>query len=402
MIPSGGWASSWSEDFADQRIAVYAGAGKSGIWQDGVFRGAAREEIKDQVRRGALRLMLGTDAASEGLNLQRLGTLINLDLPWNPTRLEQRKGRIQRIGQWNDVVYVYNMRYLGSVEDRVHQLLSSRLQDIYTLFGQVPDVLEDVWIDVALGEVERAKKVIAAAPNNTLLTSSTSGSKRSIGNLANKSCRPGRSGKPWRRGGRIRPRSCCKATTRNPPALVQESQKLRGNTGQNRQTRVTTTIWPCLGIVHEVPDAMHGAIATGLFPRLHGKLAGHDMTLLDVPQFSEGLFPRVRRAGHEDGLHVNNALIGGALIGGATIGVRTSPASLGLLRSPAANSTAANSRARRKSALLRKACSEIAFLVDAVSVVNAMRAGCGSPGRRQGAERSKEASIVQAFRWSLN
>ena len=43
------------------------------------------------VRRGELRLLLGTDAASEGLNLQRLGTLINLDLPWNPTRLEQRK-----------------------------------------------------------------------------------------------------------------------------------------------------------------------------------------------------------------------------------------------------------------------------------------------------------------------
>ena len=152
------------KDFADERIAAYAGAGKSGIWQDGVFRSASREEIKSRVRRGEVRLMLGTDAASEGLNLQRLGTLINLDLPWNPTRLEQRKGRIQRIGQLNDVVCVYNMRYLGSVEDRVHQLLSSRLQDIYTLFGQVPDVLEDVWIDVALGEVERAKKIIAAAP----------------------------------------------------------------------------------------------------------------------------------------------------------------------------------------------------------------------------------------------
>jgi hypothetical protein len=151
-------------DFADERIAVYAGAGKSGIWREGVLRSASREEIKGQVRRGELRLMLGTDAASEGLNLQRLGTLINLDLPWNPTRLEQRKGRIQRIGQLSDVVCVYNMRYLGSVEDRVHQLLSSRLQDIYTLFGQVPDVLEDVWIEVALGEVQRAKKLIAAAP----------------------------------------------------------------------------------------------------------------------------------------------------------------------------------------------------------------------------------------------
>lgn len=151
-------------DLPGERIAIYAGSGKSGIWQDGNFTAVGREDIKRQVRRGEIRLLLGTDAASEGLNLQRLGTLINLDLPWNPTRLEQRKGRIQRIGQLSDTVYVYNMRYLGSVEDRVHQLLSSRLQDIFALFGQVPDVLQDVWIDVALGEVERAKQVIASVP----------------------------------------------------------------------------------------------------------------------------------------------------------------------------------------------------------------------------------------------
>lgn len=152
------------QDFPGERIAIYAGSGKSGIWQNGEFARALREDIKQQVRKGEIRLLLGTDAASEGLNLQRLGTLINLDLPWNPTRLEQRKGRIQRIGQLCDTVQVYNMRYLGSVEDRVHQLLSSRLQDIFALFGQVPDVLEDVWIDVALGEVERAKQVIASVP----------------------------------------------------------------------------------------------------------------------------------------------------------------------------------------------------------------------------------------------
>jgi hypothetical protein len=56
------------------------------------------------------------------------------------------------------------MRYRNSVEDRVHQLLSSRLQNIYSLFGQIPDVLEDVWIDTALGEIERAKQTIAALP----------------------------------------------------------------------------------------------------------------------------------------------------------------------------------------------------------------------------------------------
>jgi len=151
-------------DFPDEPIAIYAGANKSGIWKEGAFTVSDREDIKASVRRGDIRLLLGTDAASEGLNLQRLGTLINLDLPWNPTRLEQRKGRIQRIGQLNDTVYVYNMRYLGSVEDRVHQLLSSRLQDIFNLFGQLPDVLEDAWIEIALGNIERAKGVIDSVP----------------------------------------------------------------------------------------------------------------------------------------------------------------------------------------------------------------------------------------------
>jgi SNF2 family DNA or RNA helicase len=109
-------------------------------------------------------LLLGTDAASEGLNLQRLATLINIDLPWNPTRLEQRKGRIQRIGQIHDTVKIYNLRYKDSVEDRVHELLSGRLQDIFGLFGQIPDVLEDVWVALAEGEKEEAKRIIDALP----------------------------------------------------------------------------------------------------------------------------------------------------------------------------------------------------------------------------------------------
>ncbi len=144
----------------DEAIGIYAGGANSGTMLAGIFNRISRDELKHKISTGEIRLLLGTDAASEGLNLQRLGTLINLDLPWNPTRLEQRKGRIQRIGQVLDEIYVYNMRYLGSVEDRVHELLSSRLEDIHGLFGQIPDVLEDVWIDVANGEIEEAKKLI--------------------------------------------------------------------------------------------------------------------------------------------------------------------------------------------------------------------------------------------------
>ena len=151
-------------EWPDEPIALYSGPATSGIMQGGQWTPADRELLKAMVRRGELRLLLGTDAAAEGLNLQQLSTLINLDLPWNPTRLEQRKGRIQRIGQAHDTVLIYNMRYRGSVEDRVHELLSNRLRDVYTLFGQLPDILEDVWVLAAQGQIEEAKRIIEAVP----------------------------------------------------------------------------------------------------------------------------------------------------------------------------------------------------------------------------------------------
>ena len=56
------------------------------------------------------------------------------------------------------------MRYKDSVEDRVHTLLSERLEGIYTVFVQIPDVLEDAWILVAEGQQERARLIIDGVP----------------------------------------------------------------------------------------------------------------------------------------------------------------------------------------------------------------------------------------------
>ena len=147
-------------EFQGLEIGLYAGSNRSGIWRNGSFQRTDRETLKKRVRSGELKLLLGTDAASEGLNLQRLGTLINIDLPWNPTRLEQRKGRIQRIGQVREEVWIANLRYRGSVEDRVHEVLASRLEAIHDLFGQIPDTLEDVWVEVAMNNEEAAKQLI--------------------------------------------------------------------------------------------------------------------------------------------------------------------------------------------------------------------------------------------------
>ncbi|MBB5232977.1 helicase-related protein [Deinococcus budaensis] len=161
-----------SRHFPGIPVGLYTNEVQSGVYQDGVFQSCERQTLKEQVRDGALTLLVGTDAASEGLNLQRLSNLINIDLPWNPTRLEQRKGRIQRIGQKHATVRIYNMRYRGSIEDRVHQRLSERFGDITALFGLIPQVLEDHWVELAKANEQRVKVLldyVGEAEKTTLL-----------------------------------------------------------------------------------------------------------------------------------------------------------------------------------------------------------------------------------------
>jgi hypothetical protein len=131
----------------DERIAVYAGVGKSGMFLAGEWRSAEREDIKRAVRDRTVRLVVATDAACEGLNLQTLGTLINVDLPWNPSRLEQRLGRIKRFGQARDRVDMLNLVYHDTHDEKVYRALSQRMRDRYDLFGSLPDTIDDAWIE---------------------------------------------------------------------------------------------------------------------------------------------------------------------------------------------------------------------------------------------------------------
>jgi superfamily II DNA or RNA helicase len=159
-----------SRNLRDNVIGLYAGGNKSGFFLNGAYRKDSKDSIKAKVKNHEIKILVGTDAASEGLNLQTLSTLINLDLPWNPTRLEQRKGRIQRIGQAAPKIKIFNMRYKDSVEDKVHTVLSARLKNIKDMFGQIPDTLEDVWIDVALNNIEEAKERIDRVPEQNPFT----------------------------------------------------------------------------------------------------------------------------------------------------------------------------------------------------------------------------------------
>ena len=143
-----------SKSHPDVVIAVYAGTGKSGLFKGGSFTTVEREYIKAAVKRHEIKLVVATDAACEGLNLQTLGTLINIDLPWNPSRLEQRLGRIKRFGQARHVVDMLNLVYAKTRDERVYKVLSQRLKSKFDIFGALPDTIDDEWIeDVArLGE----------------------------------------------------------------------------------------------------------------------------------------------------------------------------------------------------------------------------------------------------------
>ena len=103
---------------------------------------ASRQRVQKEFSKEA-RILVSTDAGGEGLNLQFAHVVINYDLPWNPMRIEQRIGRVDRIGQ-KHVVKAFNLIFADSVEQRVHEVLEEKLKTIHAEFGvdKTGDVLD--------------------------------------------------------------------------------------------------------------------------------------------------------------------------------------------------------------------------------------------------------------------
>ncbi|QCP47930.1 helicase [Trinickia violacea] len=140
-------ADSLAARYPEEAVGLYAGADRSRLYQRGDSVTVERETLKRMVAEHQIRVMVATDAACEGLNLQTLGTLINIDLPWNPTRLEQRIGRIKRFGQRRATVDMLNLVFEQTVDEKIYERLSERMKDRYDLFGSLPDTIKDEWID---------------------------------------------------------------------------------------------------------------------------------------------------------------------------------------------------------------------------------------------------------------
>lgn len=113
-----------------------------------------KERVKELFRRGEGKILLGTDSMSEGLNLQTCARLFNFDLPWNFMRLEQRIGRIDRIGGRAEV-YVTNFFYKGTVEEDIYTRIADRHDWFKHVVGNAQPVLaatEALFEQAAMGK----------------------------------------------------------------------------------------------------------------------------------------------------------------------------------------------------------------------------------------------------------
>lgn len=125
------------------------------------FRGGMTAAQKDQAIdsfRNKVDILLSMESGGEGRNIQFCNTLINYDLPWNPMRIEQRIGRIHRIGQTRDV-FIFNFCLRGSIEEYILEVLDKKINmfelvigEMDTILGNLPreahfeDIVMDIWV----------------------------------------------------------------------------------------------------------------------------------------------------------------------------------------------------------------------------------------------------------------
>lgn len=141
-------------DYLQDRIGTLLGdPGKVVVIHGGIKREERRRVQEEFKHNPDIRILIATDAAGEGVNLQTAHLMINYDLPWNPNRIEQRFGRIHRIGQ-TEVCYLWNMIANNTREGIVFAKLFEKLEEERNaLGGKVFDVLGELFEDKSLQEL---------------------------------------------------------------------------------------------------------------------------------------------------------------------------------------------------------------------------------------------------------
>ena len=106
--------------------------------------GETKQDVIDKFREDSeLRVLLTSEIASEGVDLQFSRILMNYDLPWNPMKIEQRIGRIDRIGQKAEKISVINLGYSDTIDERIYTLLLEKLKIFERALGGMEAILGD-------------------------------------------------------------------------------------------------------------------------------------------------------------------------------------------------------------------------------------------------------------------
>lgn len=130
-----------------QDMACYSGSGgeilvKNESTNDFEWEKRTKEDIKNWFfEEGGYKIMICTDAASEGLNFQVCNWMINYDLPWNPMKVEQRIGRIDRVKQEAERLYIFNLIYNETIEGRIYKKLWDRIRLFQNIIGPLRPIL---------------------------------------------------------------------------------------------------------------------------------------------------------------------------------------------------------------------------------------------------------------------
>ncbi|NDY57383.1 DEAD/DEAH box helicase family protein [Desulfovibrio sulfodismutans] len=138
-----------------QTVLCFSGRGGEQLSSTGSWMAISRDQTKKLFKEGKAEILLCTDAAAEGLNFQFCGALINYDMPWNPMRVEQRIGRIDRLGQENPVIRIVNLHYSDTVEADVYTALRERIGLFQKFVGRLQPILSRLpktIQDLVLGE----------------------------------------------------------------------------------------------------------------------------------------------------------------------------------------------------------------------------------------------------------
>ncbi len=147
----------------EARLEVLCFSGRGGEIREksGNWKIVERDEVKRLFRDRSAQILLCTDAAAEGLNFQFCGALVNYDMPWNPMRVEQRIGRIDRLGQRYQTIRIENLHYADTVETDVYVALRHRIGLFSKFVGKLQPILATLprsLSDAVLGARDKSQR----------------------------------------------------------------------------------------------------------------------------------------------------------------------------------------------------------------------------------------------------